>query len=150
MKFFISHCLEQFLIKDILNVTSRKTKSIWAVAFKRKTSNFELLRVTPECPTTRLGNSTWNNFLVPSFLKNHNEFIIYIWRHDLQPWEHPDSPQLQFQELHLSKNKLNFLRFFEKITKNVISKTTRISHIWLVIFGRKICNSWEYTDRVSF
>ena len=58
------------------------------------------------------------------------------------PYEYPDSTQLQGEEFQIKKSFL-FWKTMTKSQKRHISKTTKI---WAVIFGGKICNSWEYPD----
>ena len=87
----------------------------------------------------------WKNHKT-SYLENYKDLSTHNWRRGSQPlrklW-YPSTTGLGI--LKIEKHKL--VKFSEIFTKNHkkrhISKTTRI---WVVIFGGKIRNPWEYPE----
>ena len=119
----------------------------------------QLLRVLWQHPTTRLRISNFEKQLIKifwkflkksqktSYLENYKELSSHIWRQDSQSvkvlWQHPTT-RLGISNFERKIIKI-FWNFLKKSQKD-ISKTTRI---WAFIFGGKIRNLWEHSDRTQ-
>ena len=155
---------EKQLIKIFWKFLKKSQKTSYLEKYRDLSSHIwrqdsQSLRVFWQDLTTGLGISDFagkkykfsENFLKTSqktsYLENYKELSSHIWRQDSTSvkvlWQHPTT-RLGISNFERKLIKI-FWNFLKKSQKD-ISKTTRI---WAVIFGGKIRNLWEHSDRTQ-
>ena len=119
----------------------------------------QLFRVLWQHPTTRLRISNFEKQLIKifwkflkksqktSYLENYKELSSHIWRQDSQSvkvlWQHPTT------RLGISNFERKIIKIFWNFLKKSQKDISKITRIWAFIFGGKIRNLWEHSDRTQ-